>query len=261
MKKLRHILIKSKTFGMRAGRFLQAAVFCILAAALCCPMTALAVEADVHFGSESYSKGSSEEFPIGVYIRGDSKVGAYYVEVEYDADRMRYISGGDGEQDGVVILQGTGLRDEVKYMLRFQSVGGGQAGIRIRYAEIMEAVENGGGAFTITSLGEAPITIAGTDATGISFFDRTADSSQGNASQGNEVQGDNPQGNAVQGNASQGHSSQGEASQGETGNGGEGEKDAPGGEASEPGTNENLYGIRTDIPILTAVDMGDGIQR
>lgn len=245
MKKLRYLCIKLEASGRKAGRFLRIAMLCILAAALFYPMTALAAEADIHFGSESYSKGSSEEFPIGVYIRGDSKVGAYYVEVEYDNDRMRYISGGDSEQDGVVILQGTGLREEIKYMLRFQSIGGGRAGIRIRYAEVREAVENGGEAFTVTSLGEAPITIAGTDATGVSFFDQIE-----NAAQGSTPQGNTSQGNEVQGNNPQGEVSQGESSPGETGNDGDGENKA-----------SNLYGIHTDIPILTAVDTGDGLRR
>lgn len=205
----------------------------ILATLFCRPIQALAAEANISFGSESYSKRNNEEFPIGVYIRGESKVGVYYVEVEYDADRMRYISGGDSAQDGVVILQGTGLRDEVKYMLHFQSVGGGEAGIRIRYAEVSEAVENGGGAFVIGSMDTAPITISGNDETGLSFFDRIAEE-----------------------DAAAGEASEGEASEEVPP-----PEDVPGeGNEEQEGNDdtENPYGIDTDIPILTAVDTGDG---
>lgn len=230
--------VRKKRAGVSAGARrifgltkIFALLFILSAPLFCRPIRALAAEANINFGSESYSKRNNEEFPIGVYIRGESKVGVYYVEVEYDADRMRYISGGDSEQDGVVILQGTGLRDEVKYMLRFQSVGGGEAGIRIRYAEVSEAVENGGGAFSIVSLDTAPITISGTDETGISFFDRIAAADAAAAESSEEAP--SPEDVPGEGNEEQ------------EGNGDTG----------------NPYGIVTDIPILTAVDTGDGQLR
>lgn len=157
------------------GKSIFAFCFIIIAAVFWRPIQAYASEATVTFGSESYSEGSNEEFPIGVYIRGDSKVGIYYVEVEYDTERMKYTGGGDSEQDGVIILQGTGLRDEVKYMLHFQAVGGGDAGIRVRNANVQAAAEDGGGEFTVTAFGSAPVTIAGIDETGVSFFERLAE--------------------------------------------------------------------------------------
>lgn len=223
--------------------------FILSAPLLCRPIRALAAEANISFGSESYSKRNNEEFPIGVYIRGESKVGVYYVEVEYDADRMRYISGGDSEQDGVVILQGTGLRDEVKYMLRFQSVGGGEAGIRIRYAEVSEAVENGGGAFSIVSLDTAPITISGTDETGISFFDRiaAADAAAAESSEEEFPEEDSQSENGVPDEESGTPEGSGTPENGSSPE-----------EGGEPGSRANPYGIDTDIPILTSVDTGDG---
>lgn len=186
--------------------------FIIISAAFWRPIQAYAQEAAVTFGSESYSKGSDEEFPIGVYIRGDSKVGTYYVEVEYDSERMKYIGGGDSEQDGVIILQGTGLRDEVKYMLHFQAVGGGDAGIRVGNASIQAAAEDGGGEFTVTTLGSAPVTIAGPDETGISFFERLAEEAAATEEE----------------------------------------------EIVEEKTVAEKLGLDTDIPILTAVDVGAG---
>ncbi len=223
--------------------------FIIITAAFCMPIQALAAEATVTFGSESYSKGNNEEFPIGVYIRGESKVGVYYVEVEYDADRMSYIGGGDSAEEGLVILQGTGLRNEVKYMLRFRSVGGGQAGIRIRRAEIREAGENGGGEFAVSFLGSAPVTIAGADESGVSFFDRVA-----------QEEGRTP---------GSGEGEEGAAADGEQGGYSEGNGRTPGpdgGGSAEDGEDAstepaNPFGLTTDVPILAAVDTGDGRLR
>lgn len=239
----------------------------------CRPMRALAKEANVSFGSESYSKGSNEEFPIGVYIRGESQIGVYYVEVQYDTDRLEYIDGGDSEQDGVIILQGTGLRDQVKYMLHFRSLSGGQAGIRIRYAEIVEAVADGGEAFTVTSLGTAPITVAGRDETGISFFEKVAEEDAANEGSGGQaLEGES----AEPGGGSE--TLEGEAEEPE--NGGENEGPGNGGEASEVENdgpegwaidnenrneaslvNQKNWGIDSDLPILAAVDTGDGQPR
>lgn len=187
--------------------------FCLMAAVFWRPIQAYAREATVTFGSESYSKGSDEEFPVGVYIRGDSQVGAYYVELEYDDERMKYIGGGDSEQDGVIILQGTGLREEVKYMLHFQAIGGGDAGICVRAASVQTAVEAGGEAFTVTVLGSAPITIAGTDETGISFFDRLAEEAAAEAEETEEAREE---------------------------------------------TVAEKFGLDTEIPVLSAVDVGGG---
>lgn len=267
MKKLKSIRKKQAGARTSLGRVcnlvkLCAFPFIIIAAAFWLPIRALAAEAEVSFGSESYAKENNEEFPIGVYIRAESKVGVYYVEVEYDGDRMRYISGGDSAEGNVVILRGTGLRDKVKYMLHFQTVGGGQAGIRIRYAEVREAVENGGGPFSITSLGEAPVAIAGTDESGVSFFDRVG----GGGAQ--SVEGNTP---SVEGNAPGGEgSSPGEEPIGGAGGETIGTPENAGRDPAAEGGNDvgaesgepaNPFGPDTDIPILAAVDMGDGCLR
>lgn len=261
--------------------------FIIIAASFWFPIRALAAEAEVTFGSESYSKENNEEFPIGVYIRAESKVGVYYVEVEYDGDRMRYISGGDSAEGNVVILRGTGVRDTVKYMLHFQAVGGGGAGIRIRYAEVREAVENGGGPFSISSLGAAPVAITGADESGVSFFDRVAEEdAQGVGGSTPSVEGSSPGGEgnspSVEGSTpgGEGSSPSGEGStQSAEGNTpGEGLEDGAGGEttgipegagtgpAAEDGDDAGAepashFGPDTDIPVLAAVDTGDGCLR
>ena len=214
----------------------------------CRPMRALAKEANVSFGSESYSKRNNEEFPIGIYIRGEAKLGVYYVEVQYDTDRMQYIDGGDSEQDGVIILQGTGLRDQVKYMLHFRSLSGGQAGIRIRHAQIMAAAADGGEAFTISSLGTAPITIAGTDETGISFFEKMAAEDAAGVS---GAASENENGEPGNENAN---------SEGEAGNGASQMGNGRPEDGNRTANREN-WGIDSDLPILAAVDTGDGRLR
>lgn len=142
------------------------------------PVQVYAGTAEVTFGSDSYSKKSSEQFQIGVYIRGDTGIGTYYVEMEYDTTRMEYLGGADDEQDGVIILRGTGLREEVKYMLDFRSIGGGEAGISVRYADIQTAEENGGEDFEVVTLGYAPVRIEGDDESGIPFPDTISESEE-----------------------------------------------------------------------------------
>lgn len=135
------------------------------------PVQVYAGNVEVTFGSDSYTKESDEQFQIGVYIRGDIGVGTYYVEMTYDTTRMEYLGGADDEQDGVIILRGTGLREEVKYMLDFHSIGGGEAGISVRYADIQTSGENGGEDFEVITLGYAPVSIEGDDESGIPFPD------------------------------------------------------------------------------------------
>lgn len=142
------------------------------------PAKVLAAGAAVTFGSEEYEKELREEFPVGVYIHGETAVGRYFIEVQYDTARMEYTGGGDGEQDGLIILEGTGKADTIKYMLTFRAVGGGEAGIRINSARIRS--RDDGTDFTVTDLGRAPIVISGEDETGIPFLN-AAEASDGEA--------------------------------------------------------------------------------
>lgn len=132
-------------------------------------------EATVTFGSNWYEKGAGEEFPIGVYITGDETVGEYYVKVQYDEERMEYTGGGDRVEDGMIILEGTGDSDTVKYMLNFRATGGGEAGIRIYEASVSEPETGGGEEFHIAQMGAVPVTIEGENTEGISFLDRIAE--------------------------------------------------------------------------------------
>lgn len=141
----------------------------------CGVLLVFGAEATVTFGSNWYEKESGEEFPIGVYITGDEKVGKYYVKVQYDGERMEYTGGGDREEDGMVVLEGTGDSDTVKYMLNFRAVGGGEAGIRIYEAEVSAPEGDGGENFHIAQMGAVPVNITGENTAGASFLDRIAE--------------------------------------------------------------------------------------
>lgn len=167
---------KGKNKHGKTGRKIISAVIAFMV----CVMTdgvipVYGAEATVTFGSNWYEKEMGEEFPIGVYITGDEKVGKYYVEVQYDEERMEYTGGGDREEDGTIILEGTGESDTVKYMLNFRAVGGGEAGIRIYDARVSAPETDGEENFHIAQMGAVPVTIAGENTAGASFLDRIAE--------------------------------------------------------------------------------------
>lgn len=122
-------------------KILLLAILIMAACVLGTPQRIYAEDATVRFGSNYYKATDNETFPIGVYIQGESQVGEYYVEVFYDNKRLEYLGGGDEEEDGVIILRGEGLREQVKYMLKFQTRSGGTAEVGIKSAEIRQADE------------------------------------------------------------------------------------------------------------------------
>lgn len=142
----------------------------LLLVAFCCiiknPETVQAAQATVTFGSESYSPEGNGEFNIGVYVRGDETVGTYRVLLEYDNRRIQYIGGAELEQDGVILLEGTGVREQVKYMLSFRTISGGEAHIEVKEAQVNIGETENQEAFEVTQLGYAPIHVPGTDTVG-----------------------------------------------------------------------------------------------
>lgn len=120
-------------------RTLATMLFFISAILLSDSTVAYADTGTVKFGSESYEYEANEEFLIGVYIQGDETIGTYYVEVAYDVNRMEYIGGGESHEDGIITLQGTATESQVRYMLQFKPLSGGDAYIEIKYAKVMTA--------------------------------------------------------------------------------------------------------------------------
>ena len=142
-------------------------LFLIMAfAMLFIPETVKAENATVTFGSASYRAEKNGEFWVGVYIRGESNVGTYRVEIEYDSQRLEYIGGAEQGENGIIVLEGTGLKEQVKYMLSFKCLSGGEAYLKVKNAVVNMGDSNNAEAFTLTELGTAPITISGDDTVG-----------------------------------------------------------------------------------------------
>lgn len=121
-----------------------------------------AAEADLIFGSDSYENESGAEFPIGVYIDGDENIGYYRIEIEYDKERMEYLGGGTGDEDGKVIFEGRGSDSRVSAMLSFKAISGGNT--TIKFGEASVRTDDGNGEeFTINEKAEVPVILLGED--------------------------------------------------------------------------------------------------
>ena len=144
----------------------------LLAVILCFLVQPDVVKADtstITFGSESYTAESNGEFMVGVYINGQSKVGTYYVELEYDQNRMEYVSGAEVCENGKIVLEGTGTKQNVKYMLTFRTISGGEAYIRVKNALVNMGETDNTQKFEITEMDSAIVMISGTDTVGESL--------------------------------------------------------------------------------------------
>lgn len=139
------------------------AVLCMAVTILYCPTDVYAATGSVTFGSESYEAQDNSQFQVGVYLKTESKMGSYHVEVEYDNSRIEYTGGAESESDGVITLEGIGVSDQIKYMLSFRTISGGQAYIKVKNAYIYTSDANSTEQFDMTELDEAGITIAGED--------------------------------------------------------------------------------------------------
>ena len=140
-----------------------AVLICMVTVMLYSPTDVYAASGSVTFGSESYEAEDNSQFQVGVYLKTESKMGSYHVEVEYDASRIEYTGGAESEQNGVVTLEGTGISDEIKYMLSFKTKSGGKAFIRVKNAYIYTSDANSTEMFDMTELDSADINIAGED--------------------------------------------------------------------------------------------------
>lgn len=138
-------------------------LFCMLAALFYCPTAVYAAAGSVTFGSESYEEDNNTQFQIGVYLKTESDMGSYHVELQYDNSRMEYTGGADSEENGVITLEGVGVSNEIKYMLSFKSKSGGDAYINVKNAVIYTSQTGSTEQFEVTNLPEAPIKISGED--------------------------------------------------------------------------------------------------
>lgn len=134
------------------------AVF-VLAVLTAFPVITLA-DANISMTTTTSIAEISEDIEISVQITSDEQIGTYFIEMEYDSTRMRYVRGADSEQDGIITLTGTGLSSTVSYDLRFTGAIGGEAGIIVRNALVNNTSGNpvnttDSGMLTITVVGQA----------------------------------------------------------------------------------------------------------
>ena len=131
----------------------------------CLPMRIYAANATVTFGSESYEGESGGDFPVGIYIRGDTAISQYHIEIKYDEKRLRYTDdfGNNDEENGILTFDGTTSSDETKLWLTFEALSGGMADIQITSATALtETGEN----FDIENLQNVQVNLSGEDTVG-----------------------------------------------------------------------------------------------
>lgn len=148
-------------------RILLSVLLCVLCIGWMNPLQVYAADATVTFGSNWYDKNAGETFPIGVYIDADGTIGDYYITIKYDNLRMKYVDGADegDEEEGMLILSGTGDAASIKYWLQFTAIRGGDASLEVEIAEVhLKDSENE--MYHITTYGSAPVNISGEDTEG-----------------------------------------------------------------------------------------------
>lgn len=139
------------------------AAFCLTVILFYNPADVYAASGSVTFGSESYEAENNSQFQIGVYLKADSGMGSYHVELEYDNSRMDYVSGAESEANGVITMEGIAVSNEVKYMLSFKTKSGGDAYVKIKNAIIYTSTAGSTEKLEIAQLPEAAIKISGED--------------------------------------------------------------------------------------------------
>lgn len=122
----------------------------------------LAVDAMTTFGSAAYvvEKGD-EAFPIGVYIKAGDVIGAYHLEIAYDASKLKYVSGALVDNGGVLVIEGVGGDVSVRNFLYFQAIETGDTSLSFVGAAASNL--DGTEMYNVTSLARAPISITGQD--------------------------------------------------------------------------------------------------
>ena len=139
------------------------AAFCLTVTLFYNPADVYAASGSVTFGSESYEAENNSQFQIGVYLKADSGMGSYHVELEYDNSRMDYVSGAESEANGVITMEGIAVSNEVKYMLSFKAKSGGDAYVKIKNAITYTSTAGSTEKLEISQLPEAAIKISGED--------------------------------------------------------------------------------------------------
>lgn len=142
---------------------------------------AYAAEATINFGNDGYAIEENGNFNVDVSIKADGNIGLYNISLRYDNTRMEYISGAEKEENGLITLEGTGFGDEISYNLEFKAIAPGDAGIKVKDANIASANDETI-QYTIDTFATVPVNIGGEDITGKSFFEQLLEEEQAQAS-------------------------------------------------------------------------------
>ena len=145
---------------MRCKHFNRTVILIGLLSLLCVlltPVTSFAAGAGISLSSDKALYKPGEEIIVNVEISSQEMIGTYFIQMEYDTERMIYESGADSENEGLMILTGTGLEETVRYELHFKASGSGSGGIYIVKAIVNSARETGKLTPSYDSVFEIPV--------------------------------------------------------------------------------------------------------
>lgn len=121
-------------------------------------------EITVTFDNDVYEIEENTDFSVGVNIKASGGIGYYHVEIIYDSGRIDYTGGADAiKEDGVLILEGTGMGDSITYNLKFFSAHSGKAGIAVDNIEIYGDSSINFEPYILNNHSMATVTVDGTD--------------------------------------------------------------------------------------------------
>lgn len=122
---------------------------------------AYAAQTEITLEEEQTDNGNGY-IEVNVSISSDSNIGTYKVELEYDYNRLEYVSGAENEENGIITLEGTGFGTEITYNLFFNPISGGKAGVMVRAAYIF-GTGTDADAYAVEELPTLYVDVAGTD--------------------------------------------------------------------------------------------------
>lgn len=149
------------------GRLFCLVIICSFMTIFLSCNTVYAANADITFGSDSYTANSGGTFPIGVYLNSNESTGEFVVNLTYDNKRLVYESGASSvdADKGIITIKGNSINaGSTRYWLQFRAVSGGDAFIKVRDYTIKNSGNNTNA--TVTTHNKAPIHISGNDTVG-----------------------------------------------------------------------------------------------
>ena len=164
-----HKLFKNiDTISYLKRRMLSFTLLSAIIVTLAISSTAYAASASITFGSESYDSQSGLEFPIGVYLNSDEGTGEFEINLLYDNRRLEYQGGATSvdAENGVITIRGNSTSSgSIRFWLRFRSISGGDAFIKVRDYKVSNTTNTD--LLPVTTPRTTPIHISGTDTVGV----------------------------------------------------------------------------------------------